>query len=520
MPHRTRLLAGIVAVLLLTGAAGAVIAGRSGSSSDSDRRRRPAESGRPAVAPEGALRVGVPELPPTLDPFDLRSRTPAASAVLRTVLPQLFDVAPDGRVQGRLVEPGSVEVGRRAVRFRLRQGARWSDGRPLTADDLRFTLDVVRGDVWPGPVAGYDEVSTIEGRGREVTLRFARSTPQGWPRLFSGDDYVLPRHRLSGTDLATVWDTGPGVAGGPYRLAGSTPGLDVVLEANPEWWGDGPGVASIRMLVVPDPTTMDQLFLRHELDVIEVPAFTERHLDVEEYRDATVAVSTAEPGGTLVSLVAETTGVDRPARSEAFSLLDRDRFASVLLRDEAERATSWFPRRHDGPWARWSADRRPALSGRSESLTIVSSTEDAMSALVSRAMQEQAKDTKVELEDVRVDAELLDGDWLPSGTFDLALVDEVQWPDPCARCRFGSEAVGESNWPRVSSVDDLARDADLGADGAVGLLESRLRSDAVLLPLWRPSAVAVSRGVSGVQANSWHPGPLWRAERWSVTAGK
>src|SRR5207302_5502790 len=142
-----------------------------------------------AAGPPGTIRLGVPEEPPGLDPFDPRSRTPAGEAILGQLLPQLFRVDPAGREQGWLADDASVRVATdgRSAAFSLRAGARWSDGAPITADDLRFTLDTVRGPAWPGPRAGYDRLTAVEGTGAAVTFRFDGPFP-GWRRLFSGPD--------------------------------------------------------------------------------------------------------------------------------------------------------------------------------------------------------------------------------------------------------------------------------------------------------------------------------------------
>src|SRR5581483_7253199 len=192
-------------------------------------------------------------------PFDPRSRTLAGEAILGEVLPQLFRVDPAGREVGWLADDASVRVAPdgRSATFALRPGARWSDSAPITVDDVRFTLDTVRGAAWPGPAAGYDRV-TVDGAGGSVTLRFDGPFP-GWRRLFSGADFVLPAHRLAGKDLRKEWTSGPDVFGGPFRLGAVTPGLSVGLARNDSWWGPPAKAASIEVLVVPDVRTMEQL---------------------------------------------------------------------------------------------------------------------------------------------------------------------------------------------------------------------------------------------------------------------
>lgn len=500
---------GLVALVL----AGTALRTRDRSSQRPAGTGQTSQETRPAPGPPrpGTVRLGVPEEPASLNPFDPRSRTPAGLAVLGEVLPQLFRVDPDGRPEGFLVEDGSVRERPDVVSFSLRPDARWSDGAPITAQDILFTLEAIRADAWPGPRAGYDKVSGVDGRGAEVVLRFDQPLP-GWRRLFSGEDFLLPAHRLRGKNLRTEWAQGPDLAGGPFSLTAVTRGLEVVLERNRQWWGTPPKVEVLRVLVVPDDRTMEQLLAAKELDVIWPPAVTHRIARLRALEG--VEVSVAKPGGGLVSLVANAEKVKRERRLALLGLPDRDRFVEVLMAGEAALATSLVPGAAGGAWVTAPPDRsRPGLPGKP--LTMAAGVEDPMAPLLGRVLEGQVRDRGGMLELQFAEATKVEGTWLREGRFDLALVDQVDWPQPCWRCRFGAEAVGRGNSSRVKDFDALAAAADAGDPAAPAALEDRLRGDGVVLPLWRPSAVLASRGVGGVVANSWSMGPFWDAENWT-----
>jgi len=341
--------------------------------------------------------------------------------------------------------------------------------------------------------------------------------------LFSGDDYVLPAHRLRGQPLATVWGGGPDLSGGPLRLAGVTPGLEVDLDAVPNWWG-GHSVAygRVRVLVVPDVRTMEQLLARGDLDVAAPPATTNRIGRFKAVKG--VAVAVAAPGGTLTALYANTEKLPDARRRALFALVDRDRFVSVLLgTDEAGDAPSWSPRSGGASprdvWHAVKVDPAAAKDAVSSSFTATLAAADyqPLANLIGRAIQTRLLDTKARLDIDVTDGAEVDGTWLPSGRFDLALTDEVQWPDPCWRCRFAGDAAGRTDWSRVHSLDSLADAADGDRASTPRLaLETRLRADAIVLPLWRPRAVVAARGVRGATPNSWAPGPLWDVTAWSA----
>ena len=473
--------------------------------------------------PPGTIRLGVPEEPASLDPFDPRSRTLAGEAILGEVLPQLFRVDPAGREQGWLAEDATVGVAAdgRSASFSLQAGARWSDGQPITADDVRFTLDTVRGAAWPGARGGYDRVTAVDGTGPAVTLRFDGPFP-GWRRLFSGGDVLLPAHRLAGKDLRAEWKQGPDVFGGPFRLGTVTPGLSVRLERNDAWWGPPAKAAAIEVLVVPDVRTLEQLLARGELDAAWPPVTSNR---IGRFRALPgVDVSVADPGGTLESLVTNTTRITADRRRAYLGLLNRDRFVAVVLAGEADPAVglTGAPRAAPAPAppagpATWAGAGAEPVAGRLKGApltTLVSADEDELSSLIGRVLQQGAQPAGATIELKSDDSPTVDGDWLPAGRFDLALQRTVAWPEPCWTCWFAEAATGRGNVTRATGLSGLAAAADTDP-AAVPALEARIKTDGLLLPLWRPRAVLAGRKVGALVANSWSTGPFWSAESWT-----
>jgi hypothetical protein len=154
-----------------------------------------------------------------------------------------------------------------------------------------------------------------------------------------------------------------------------------------------------------------------------------------------------------------------------------------------------------------------ALKGTPET-TLVSDEEDEQSPLVGRVLQQGAAAAGADVELKSDESTKVDAGWLPDGTFDLALSRTVSWPEPCWSCWFADADVGRGNVTRANGLTALAAAADADP-AAVPALEARVRSDGLLLPLWRPRAVLAGRGVTGLVANSWSIGPFWSAESWS-----
>ena len=514
--------------LVALGVAIAVATGEGSKTNSAAPTGTTASTGPPGSAVPGALRLAVPEEPASLDPFDRRSRTAAGSAVLGQVLPQLFRVDSGGRAVGWLADDDSIQAAPDAssVTFSLVGGAQWSDGEPITADDLRFTLQTIRGDAWPGPRAGYDRLTALDGHGSAVTFRFDGPFP-GWRRLFSGADFVLPAHRLAGRDLRVEWRDGPDIAGGPFRLGPVTPGLSVLLERNDSWWGPKARVPAISVVVVPDVRTMEQLLARQEIDVAWPPVTANR---IGRFRALEgVEVSVAEPGGALEALVANAAAVPVERRLGYLGLANRDRFVDVLLAGEAERAVSLSgprpavaalsPSPATAAAAVWpAAGLDPAAADRlrgAPTASLVAAEEDQLSGLVGRVLQTGARAGGATVELRSDESTTVDATWLPDGRFDLALVRTVAWPEPCWVCWFAEDSTGRGNVTRAKGLTTLAAAAERDP-AAAPALEGKVKSDGLMLPLWRPRAVLAGRGISGLVANSWALGPFWNAESWAV----
>ena len=197
-------------------------------------------------------------------------------------------------------------------------------------------------------------------------------------------------------------------------------------------------------------------------------------------------------------------------------LANRDRFVDVLLAGEGDRAASL-----SGPAAAgsgmWAASSLQPVGGRLKgavAATLVSADEDQLSPLVGRVLQQGAKAAGATIELRSDESTTVDGTWLPDGRFDLALVRSVAWPEPCWACWFADDSTGRGNVTRAKGLTPLAVAADRDP-AAAPALEEKVKSDGLMLPLWRPRAVLAGRGVIGLVANSWSIGPFWAAESWA-----
>ncbi|HSO93273.1 MAG TPA: ABC transporter substrate-binding protein, partial [Candidatus Dormibacteraeota bacterium] len=108
------------------------------------------------------------------------------------------------------------------VSYQLRAGLQWSDGQPLTAQDVAFTLKVIR-DSPPGSALNSEGYSTIQDLKVAGPLRFTISFNRIYPQYLDLFPAILPQHRLdtgsTGSLAQNSYWAHPDVVSGPYRIS-------------------------------------------------------------------------------------------------------------------------------------------------------------------------------------------------------------------------------------------------------------------------------------------------------------
>jgi peptide/nickel transport system substrate-binding protein len=243
------------------------------------------------AAPAGQVICGVQiTLAPTwLDPAETIGIT-TPYMVLYALHDAMLKPMPGQSAAPCLAESWSATEDGLSYEFIVRQGARFHNGEPVTADDVRFSFERYRG---VSHAAMKERVQAIEipdvGR-----VRFKLKKP--WPDFLTfytsatGAGWVVPRKYVE-----KVGDDGfkkAPIGAGPYKFVSSNPGVELVLEAFEEYWRKTPNIRRITLRVIPDETTRLAALKRGEIDI----AYSVRAELAEEL--------TRTPGLTLKTAVA------------------------------------------------------------------------------------------------------------------------------------------------------------------------------------------------------------------------
>jgi peptide/nickel transport system substrate-binding protein len=194
----------------------------------------------------GRLVVAERTEPKTLNPItamDLASRD-----VIRLMNADLIHInCRTQETEPALAKSWTASADGRRYTVQLRRGLRFSDGQPLTADDVLFTFKVYLDSKVNAPQR---DLLTVGGKPIQVkkigsyTLQFDLAQPDAAAARLFDSVVILPRHLLlqayQSGNLSTAWNlqTPPAdVAGlGPFRLKAYVPGERVVLGRNPFYW--------------------------------------------------------------------------------------------------------------------------------------------------------------------------------------------------------------------------------------------------------------------------------------------
>ena len=137
-----------------------------------------------------------------------------------------------------------------SVTFKLREGAKWHDGQPITPADVIFSMEAVKArdpdsgfPYHPAYAQYYKNVKKAEQTGeREITFTFDATGNRELP-FISGQLEIMPKHYWIGTDTngkprdITKTTLEPPLGSGPYKIKSTRPGEWIAFERVPEYWG-------------------------------------------------------------------------------------------------------------------------------------------------------------------------------------------------------------------------------------------------------------------------------------------
>ena len=221
-----------------------------------------------AAAPEGTLTWGLHVTLATkwLDPSDTEAFI-NPFMVLYAVHDALVKPMPGGENTPSLAESWTVSKDGLVYEFVLRKNAKFHNGDPVTADDVKFSFERYKGAA----------AKLLKDRVRDVEIvdagRVRFHLREAWPDFMTfygtsatGAAWIVPRKYVEkvGED---GFKKAP-IGAGPYRVVSFNPGIDLVMEAFEGYWRKVPSVKRLVFRSMPDETTRAAALKAGDVDIV------------------------------------------------------------------------------------------------------------------------------------------------------------------------------------------------------------------------------------------------------------
>ncbi|MCY6379384.1 ABC transporter substrate-binding protein [Hoeflea prorocentri] len=222
----------------------------------------------PCTAMAEDLTIGMP-IEPVMDPHYFWSSK--YLQYYRHYLGFLVTLDLDAQVSPALAE--SWEAAEDGWTFKLRPDVRFSDGSSVDAEDVVASYERARN--YPQAAGSYaglfnnvDDIVAVDAN----TVRLETSSPYPSLGFAMTQVPIIPSEIAKSAEQADFNDIATSVSAGPYKLASYLAGQNIVLERNPDYWGEPAKFDNVTLRILPENSARMAALLAGDVDVIgEVP---------------------------------------------------------------------------------------------------------------------------------------------------------------------------------------------------------------------------------------------------------
>jgi peptide/nickel transport system substrate-binding protein len=518
----------------------------------------PPDKKKAAIQQGGQLKYGSLQEPNTLNP--LLSDLLATAEVGRMVFSGLVTTGekgewlPDLAVAVPTSANGGVSPDGLKVTYRLRQGVTWHDGTPFTAEDVKFTWQLIMNrKVNIVSREGYDRISAVDTPDPYTIVVTFKEYYAPYLTLFST---ILPKHKLDniGDVNKAAFNRAP-IGTGPFKFKNWQVAEAIVFEANPSYYRGKPVLDGIVYKIIPDASLLLTQLKSGELDIVSNIAFSflEQIKAIDGIR---TVISPTMVWEHMDFNLDNTLFQDVRVRKAIASAIDRQAIVGNVLKGAASPAygdqspLSWAYNPMQQPPARDLNAARDLLTqagwipgpdgimmkdNKKLAFSLTVPTGNKQREQTAQKIAEQLKEAGIAVEVRPVEATQFFTDILKSRRFETAIYAWVAGVDPDNRNLWHSRKIpspanafdGQNypGWrnPEVDKLADLgAKTVDVAARKDIYFrIQDLIREDCPVVPLYfRGNIDAVKMSVANYQPNSVPAGNFWNVWQWGFTVSK
>jgi peptide/nickel transport system substrate-binding protein len=301
---------------------------------------KPTEAPKPAAKPSVAsLRIAIPNDEGALTPYTYKFGYPGwnmLTLVYDTVLQLDAEQAPKPLLATEVkASPDGLSYD-----IALRSGVRWHDGKPLTAEDVKFTYEYFLANTQGRFTTSLRPVDSIATSGADkLTVKLKTAYPS-FPIRVLADVPIMPKHVWEGVPGEKTKETLATIGSGPYKLLEATDTL-YRMRANEDYFLGAPPVGELLFPVIKDANTALQALRTGEIQgwTQELPPE-----QVQQFSQAPLKVAKGPNyASTMLQLNNELAPLNRKEVRQAIDLaIDKKRLVDTVLIGSGTVATPGF----------------------------------------------------------------------------------------------------------------------------------------------------------------------------------
>lgn len=486
------------------------------------------------------LVVALDQEPAILNQFIVGGDLAATNNIAIGIVESPFQIMPDLSLKPLLTDgmPEVLQDSPTVIEYKLKDGLTWSDGKPLTSADARWTYEqqVKKGNQILTRF-GWEDVEKFETPDeRTVRITFSEAFAP-WVSLLAGSaTQILPKHVYEGEDFNKAMNDEL-VGSGPFKLREWKKGQSVTVERNENYWGEKAPLESITYRFIPDTNSLVAALQSGEVQFIYPPpdiGLLERLRGIDgakvEYKAGTVyehITFNVEEVDNLKIRQAVAYGINREQAVEQILKGQVSPLNSFLVPEQKPYATpAWATYTQDQDRARQLVEEAKS-EGASTTVTFSTTSDARLRETLQEVIRQQLEDVGITVEIDNSSADTFFGERTPAGDFQMG---EWAWlanPDPTSTTLFASDQIPPNgqNYARYrnAKVTDLLKQSDRAVDEGerAGLLrqaQELIAEDLPMIPLYqRPEYYAWSEELTGPDVNPTIVGAFWNVGEWSLS---
>lgn len=521
---------------------------------------KPAFAQTPPAAPSGRVIVGLSQEPTVFNPLMLKIEVD--DGIHFSVFDALFRTMPDGSIVPNLAtevpsqENGGLSADGLQWRVKLRDDVKWHDGAPLTAEDVKFTLElIVDPNFRSWRTAGHNLVYDIAVvSSNELTWRMKE--PFAPYLSFLTETFIVPKHVLEreADKNAAAFNQAP-IGTGAFKWGKRVAGDHINLVANANYHGEGPYIEQLVFKYIPDLTVLYTQFKSGDIDLVGRQYITpDNYAEAKTLKNRVVQLQPAPAVEQIYLNLERPVFKDLAVRQAIYAAIDKQSIIDALYYGLPEPVESYMPRgsiyyNKDLPKHEFSLQKAAKLldsagwvkgrdgirakDGVRLSFTNSTTTGNHLREQMQQFVQQTLKEIGIEMTISNLPAAVIWGDFWTLSQFDSVVVgiNYLVGADPDVFNRFHSGAIRAkggrgSNTAQYSNprVDKLLEEGARSFDQARRIeiykeIQDTVRADLPFLPLFSENSVQGWKSdIKGVVSNSNTRSESWHAAGWSRKA--